>query len=59
MNGQFRASQPLASTIAPYLQMINYLADWRHLNGTGNTPSRLTERSLNQRPVDRMTVLRT
>jgi hypothetical protein len=54
MNGQFRAPRRLASTIAPYLQMINYLADWRHLNGAGKTPSRLTERSLNQRPVDRM-----
>src|ERR1700732_793489 len=28
----------------------------RHLIGSGNTPSRLTERSLNHRPVDRITV---
>src|SRR3984893_4007842 len=28
----------------------------RHLIGSGNTPSRLTERSLNHHPVDRTTV---
>src|ERR1700692_2013993 len=28
----------------------------RHLIGSGNTPSRLTERSLNHRPVDRIAV---
>jgi hypothetical protein len=33
MNGQFQPSQPLASTIAPYLQMINYRGRFSPIGG--------------------------
>src|SRR5258708_10891013 len=58
-----KSSRPrlrIALTMVPHLQIIHYrgcfFAVCRHLIGSGNTPSRLTERSLNHRPVDRMTV---
>src|SRR5882724_11649942 len=46
-----RGRRALAFTLAPHLQIINYRGRFwgicRHLTGFGNTPSRLTERSLN------------
>jgi hypothetical protein len=33
MNGQFRAPWTLASTIAPYLQMINYRGRFSPIGG--------------------------
>jgi hypothetical protein len=33
MNGQFRSLWPLASTIAPYLQMINYRGRFSPIGG--------------------------
>ena len=57
------AHRPLAFTLAPHLQPINHrgslFAVGRHLIGSGNASSRLTERSLNHRPVDRITVRKT
>src|ERR1700730_6962738 len=38
-----------------YPSRLLFAVCW-HLIGSGNTPSRLTERSLNHRPVDRITV---
>src|SRR5258708_28468508 len=58
-----KSSRPrlrIALTMVPHLQIIHYrgcfFAVCRHLIGSGNTPSRLTERSFNHRPVDRITV---